>query len=100
MGGASYAASKAGLLGLTRELAGHWGRLGVRVVSLAPGRFRTEMNDELFADERSVRWIGRNTMLGRAGEPAELDTALLFLCAPANSDLICILTVDGGWTAR
>ncbi|GLZ52556.1 SDR family oxidoreductase [Actinomycetospora sp. NBRC 106378] len=101
MGGASYAASKAGLLGLTRELAGHWGRRGVRVNALAPGWFRTEMNDELFADERSVRWIGRNTMLGRAGEPAELDTALLFLCSPASSYLTGqILTVDGGWTAR
>nr|WP_218890907.1 SDR family oxidoreductase [Actinomycetospora corticicola] len=101
MGGASYAASKAGLLGLTRELAGHWGRRGVRVNALAPGWFRTEMNDELFADERSVRWIGRNTMLGRAGEPAELDTALLFLCSPASTYLTGqILTVDGGWTAR
>lgn len=101
LGGASYAASKAGLLGLTRELAGHWGGRGVRVNALAPGWFRTEMNEALFDDERSVRWIGRNTMLGRAGEPAELDTALLFLASPATSYLTGqILTVDGGWTAR
>ncbi|GAB2679229.1 SDR family oxidoreductase [Saccharopolyspora gloriosae] len=101
LGGASYAAAKAGLIGLTRELAGHWGGRGVRVNALAPGWFRTEMNDELFADDRSVRWIERNTMLRRAGEGAELDGALLFLASAASS--YCtgqVLAVDGGWTAR
>ncbi|BBG02727.1 MULTISPECIES: SDR family NAD(P)-dependent oxidoreductase [Pseudonocardia] len=101
LGGASYAASKAGLIGLTRELAGHWGAGGVRANALAPGWFRTEMNDALFDDERSVRWIERNTMLRRPGRPCELDTALLFLAAPASSYLTGqVLTVDGGWTAR
>jgi NAD(P)-dependent dehydrogenase (short-subunit alcohol dehydrogenase family) len=101
LGGASYAASKAGLLGLTRELAGHWGRDRVRVNALAPGWFATEMNTDLFADERSVRWIGRNTMLRRPGRLHELDTALLFLATPASSYLTGqVLTVDGGWTAR
>lgn len=101
LGGASYAASKAGLLGLTRELAGHWGGDRVRVNALAPGWFATEMNTDLFADERSVRWIGRNTMLRRPGRLHELDTALLFLATPASSYLTGqILTVDGGWTAR
>jgi NAD(P)-dependent dehydrogenase (short-subunit alcohol dehydrogenase family) len=101
LGGASYAAAKAGLLGLTRELAGHWGDRGVRVNALAPGWFRTEMNDALFADERSAAWIARNTMLRRAGQAGELDGALLFLASPASS--YCtgqVLIVDGGWTAR
>ncbi|MCX2729145.1 SDR family oxidoreductase [Saccharopolyspora sp. NFXS83] len=101
LGGASYASAKAGLIGLTRELAGHWGGRGVRVNALAPGWFRTEMNDELFADDRSVRWIERNTMLRRAGEGSELDGALLFLASAASS--YCtgqVLAVDGGWTAR
>ncbi|GAB3571227.1 glucose 1-dehydrogenase [Amycolatopsis endophytica] len=101
LGSAGYAASKAGLLGLTRELAGHWGRRGVRVNALAPGWFRTEMNEELFADERSAKWVNRNTMLGRPGQASELDTALLFLASPASSYLTGqVLTVDGGWTAR
>ncbi|SFN73019.1 hypothetical protein SAMN05216207_102054 [Pseudonocardia ammonioxydans] len=101
LGGASYASSKAGLTGLTRELAGHWGGAGVRVNALAPGWFRTEMNEGLFADERSVRWIERNTMLRRPGNPAELDTALLFLASPASSYVTGqVLAVDGGWTAR
>jgi NAD(P)-dependent dehydrogenase (short-subunit alcohol dehydrogenase family) len=101
IGGASYAASKAGLIGLTRELAGQWGGAGVRVNALAPGWFRSEMTDELFADERSSRWVARNTMLGRAGESGELDGALLFLASDASS--YCtgqVLVVDGGWTAR
>ncbi|WP_258341432.1 SDR family NAD(P)-dependent oxidoreductase [Saccharopolyspora gregorii] len=101
LGGASYAAGKAGLIGLTRELAGHWGGRGVRVNALAPGWFRTEMNEALFADDRSVRWIERNTMLRRAGEGSELDGALLFLASAASS--YCtgqVLAVDGGWTAR
>jgi hypothetical protein len=101
LGGASYAASKAGLIGLTRELAGQWGAAGVRVNALAPGWFRSEMTEELFADERSSRWVARNTMLGRPGEGAELDGALLFLASDASS--YCtgqVLVVDGGWTAR
>lgn len=101
LGGAAYAASKAGLVGLTRELAGQWGRTGVRVNALAPGWFRSEMTTELFADERSRRWVERGTMIGRGGEPGELDGALLFLASDASS--YCtgqVLTVDGGWTAR
>ncbi|MPY56077.1 SDR family oxidoreductase [Streptomyces spongiae] len=101
LGGASYAASKAGLIGLTRELAGQWGPAGIRVNALAPGWFRSEMTEDLFADDRSRRWVQRGTMLGRGGEPGELDGALLFLASDASS--YCtgqVLTVDGGWTAR
>jgi hypothetical protein len=101
VGSASYAASKAGMLGLTRELAGQFGRAGVRVNALTPGWFPTEMNEDLFTDERSASWVARNTMLGRAGAPAELDGALLFLASAASS--YCtgqVLVVDGGWTAR
>jgi NAD(P)-dependent dehydrogenase (short-subunit alcohol dehydrogenase family) len=101
LGGASYSASKAGLIGLTRELAGQWGRDGIRVNALAPGWFRTEMTADLFGDERSSRWVDRNTLLRRGGDAHELDGALLFLASDASS--YCtgqVLTVDGGWTAR
>lgn len=101
VGGASYSASKAALIGLTRELAAQWGRRGIRVNALAPGWFQTEMNGELFADERLRSWVERNTMLGRAGRAGELDGALLFLASAASS--YCtgqVLVVDGGWTAR
>ncbi|WP_406439295.1 SDR family oxidoreductase [Streptomyces sp. NBC_01613] len=101
VGGAGYASSKAGLIGLTRKLAGQWGRRGVRVNALAPGWFPSEMTAGLFADERSAGWVDRNTMVGRPGAEHELDTALLFLVSPATS--YCtgqVLAVDGGWTAR
>jgi NAD(P)-dependent dehydrogenase (short-subunit alcohol dehydrogenase family) len=101
LGGASYSASKAGLIGLTRELAGQWGASGIRVNALAPGWFRTEMTADLFGDERSSRWVERNTLLRRGGDGHELDGALLYLASDASS--YCtgqVLTVDGGWTAR
>jgi len=101
IGGASYAASKAGIIGLTRELAGQWGRRGIRVNAIVPGWFDTEMTDGLFTNEKSAGWVRRNTMLGRGGEPGEVDGALLFLASPASSYVTGhALVVDGGWTAR
>ncbi|GAB2928795.1 glucose 1-dehydrogenase [Rhodococcus aerolatus] len=101
IGGASYAASKAGVLGLTRELAGQWGRRGIRVNAVVPGWFDTEMTDGLFTDEKSAGWVRRGTMLGRGGAPGEVDGAVLFLASDAASYVTGhTLVVDGGWTAR
>ncbi len=80
---AGYAASKGGLVNLTRELAAQWARKGVRVNCLAPGWFRTEMTDGLmFGDERAERWMKQRTPMGRGGNEDELDGALLFLAGP------------------
>lgn len=101
IGGASYAASKSGAIGLTRELAGQWGRRGIRVNALVPGWFDTEMTDGLFTNEKSAGWVRRNTMLGRGGREGEVDGALLFLASDASSYVTGqVLVVDGGWTAR
>jgi NAD(P)-dependent dehydrogenase (short-subunit alcohol dehydrogenase family) len=98
---ASYAASKGGLVNLTRELAAQWARKGVRVNTLAPGWFRTEMTEgRMFGDERSERWIRGRTPMGRSGDEHELDGALLFLASDASSFVTGqVLCVDGGWTA-
>ncbi|WP_280457564.1 SDR family NAD(P)-dependent oxidoreductase [Nocardia carnea] len=101
IGGASYAASKAGTLGLTRELAGQWGRRGIRVNAVVPGWFDTEMTDGLFTNDKSAGWVRRNTMLGRGGRTGEVDGAVVFLASDASSYMTGqTLVVDGGWTAR
>jgi NAD(P)-dependent dehydrogenase (short-subunit alcohol dehydrogenase family) len=98
---AGYAASKGGLVNLTRELAAQWARKGVRVNCLAPGWFRTEMTDGLmFGDEPSERWMRQRTPMGRGGNVDELDGALLFLAGPASSFMTGqVLCIDGGWTS-
>jgi NAD(P)-dependent dehydrogenase (short-subunit alcohol dehydrogenase family) len=98
---AGYAASKGALVNLTRELAAQWARKGVRVNTLAPGWFRSEMTeDRLFADERASRWIRQRTPMGRGGDEHELDGALLFLSSDASSFVTGqVVVVDGGWTS-
>jgi len=97
---AGYAASKSGLVGLTRELAAQWSRRSIRVNAIAPGWFPSEMTDDFFADPRLAEWQRTRTPLGRAGAPDELDGALLFLASDASryvtGQVVC---VDGGWTA-
>ena len=98
---AGYAASKGGMVNMTRELAAQWARRGVRVNCLAPGWFRTEMTDGLlFGDEAAERWMRRNTPMGRGGDEHELDGALLFLASDASTFVTgAVIAVDGGWTA-
>lgn len=98
---AGYAASKGGVINLTRQLAAEWARKGVRVNAIAPAWFLSEMTaDSMFSDESSVAWMERNTPMGRTGEEHELDGALLFLASDASSYVTGVtLPVDGGWTA-
>jgi NAD(P)-dependent dehydrogenase (short-subunit alcohol dehydrogenase family) len=96
---AAYSASKAGLVGLTRDLAVQWtGRKGIRVVALAPGLFPSEMSDH-FPDGYIDSQLGR-IPAGRIGDPDELAAALVFLASrAANYVTGTTLVVDGGLTA-
>lgn len=99
---AAYAASKGGLINLTRELAAQWAKHRIRVNALAPGYFETELTEAMFVGEdNGLRYIRRNTLLGRPGDLAELDGPLLLLASDAGSYITGqTIPVDGGWTAR
>ena len=98
---AHYCASKGAVVNLTRELAAQWGRKGVRVNTLSPGWFKSEMTGDMDTDESSQRFVQANAMIPRMGLEDELDGALLLLASRAGGYLTGhSLLVDGGWTAR
>lgn len=95
---AAYAASKGGVVNLTRELAAQWAARGIRVNALCPGWFRSEMTADMIATERGRAWIERRTPMRRIGELHELDGALLFLAGEASSYVTgAAIPVDGGY---
>ncbi len=95
---AAYSASKAGLSGLTRDLAGQWtGRRGIRVNTLAPGFFASEMTDQY--EDGYLDSQLRRVLAGRTGDPRELAAALVFLASPAGGYVSGqTIVVDGGFT--
>jgi NAD(P)-dependent dehydrogenase (short-subunit alcohol dehydrogenase family) len=99
---AAYVASKAGIIGLTRELASQWGRYGIRVNAVAPGFFSSEMTAELGDDpEQFPGFLLDRTPLGRGGRRGELDGAVLYLLGPGSSFVTGhVLSVDGGMAIR
>jgi NAD(P)-dependent dehydrogenase (short-subunit alcohol dehydrogenase family) len=96
---AAYSASKAAVIGLTRDLAQQWTpRKGIRVNALAPGWFKSEMTDEL--KEGYLDSIKARMLAGRMGEVEELAAALIFLVSDAGRYVTAVtLPVDGGFTA-
>jgi NAD(P)-dependent dehydrogenase (short-subunit alcohol dehydrogenase family) len=96
---AAYSASKAALVGLTRDLAQQWtARKGIRVNALAPGFYASEMTDTY--PEGYLETQMRRVLSGRKGDPDELAAAAVFLASDAAGYITGVtLPVDGGLLA-
>ena len=95
---AAYSASKAAVLGLTRDLAQQWtGRKGIRVNAICPGFFPTEMTDQYLPGY--LESVMARVLVGRAGDPEEFAATAVFLASPASGYITgATIVVDGGVT--
>lgn len=97
----AYAASKAGLVQLTKSLAVAWAGEGIRVNAIAPGWIETAMTVPARSDAARNRAILERTPLGRWGTPADLVGPALFLASDAARFITgAVLAVDGGYSAK
>ncbi len=95
-GVAAYAASKAGVIQLTKALALEWARLGIRVNALCPGYIETPINTAFFATEAG-RALIRRIPQRRLGQLSDLDAPLRLLCSPDAGYMTgSVIAVDGG----
>jgi NAD(P)-dependent dehydrogenase (short-subunit alcohol dehydrogenase family) len=98
---AAYAASKGGLISMTRTLAVEWAPHGVRVNAVAAGHIRTELTAAELETEAVQRYIQRNVPLGRVAEPGEIVPLVCLLLGDDASFITgAVYEADGGFTAR
>jgi NAD(P)-dependent dehydrogenase (short-subunit alcohol dehydrogenase family) len=97
----AYAASKSGVMGLTRGLANEWAPYGIRVNGIAPGVFPTDLTRPLIEGTARGAWLQQHTAMNRFGRAEELVGAAIYLISPAASYVTGeTLIVDGGFLAK
>lgn len=97
----AYAASKAGVAGLTKALANEWAGRGVNVNAVAPGYVKTDVTRALQDDPVRSRQILERIPAGRWADPEDVAGAVVFLASPAAAYVHGhVLVVDGGWMGR
>lgn len=96
---APYVASKHGVVGLTKAIAGEYADQGIRVNAVAPGAIRTPLNQDI--PDEMTKPIIDGAMIKRWGQPGEVAPAVLFLCSDAAGFITgATLPVDGGYIAQ
>ncbi len=97
----SYQASKAGLKQLTKSLALDLAKFGIRVNNVGPGYFHTAMTKKSWNNIKRRKIITSNTILGRWGEPKDLEGIIIFLSSDASSYITGQdIYIDGGWSVK
>ncbi|HET7001674.1 MAG TPA: SDR family NAD(P)-dependent oxidoreductase [Puia sp.] len=97
LGSLSHTTAKAGIIGMTRQLAMEGREYGIRVNSISPGVIETNQTREQLKDPEWASYMLGKTLLGRLGKPEEVANVALFLASPDSSYVTGVnIVVDGG----
>ncbi len=98
---AAYCASKAGIILLTKTLAGDWGEYGIRVNAVCPGLIRTAMTRDVLNNKKMKNSILSKLAVKKVGNPEDIANGVVFLASKEASYVTGhALVIDGGWTSN